>query len=154
MKKLFPILALSMVIGLFSSCIIVAEKPTYTVYFDNDTPSQVYDWYLKDKYDNNYTISDSYCEVAPYRTSSMSGISEGDYKFYFCIFSTRAKDYYVAVPHDNDSYYHIEKDVTFCLSEETPYNGSPRSVVSPEGDYTNLVLRDSNGNVFPLKKVE
>ena len=52
MKKLFPILALSMVIGLFSSCIIVTEKPTYTVYFDNDTPSQVYDWYLKDKYDN------------------------------------------------------------------------------------------------------
>ena len=149
MKKLFSILALAMVIGVFSSCVIVThEEPTYTVYFDNDTPSYVYDWYLKDKDGKNKVHNDNeYREIAAYQYDRLSGIEEYDYKFYFCLLSTRIADYYLCTP----NYYHIDRDVTFYLSEQTPYNGRPRSAASPEEDFTNLVLRDSDGNEYPLE---
>ncbi len=148
MKKLFPILALSMVIGLFSSCIIVTEKPTYTVYFDNDTPSYIYDWYLKDKDGNNHVHDpNSYREIAAYQYDRLTGVEEDDYQFYFCLLATRTQSIYSYT----ESYYHIERDVTFYLSEQKPYNGSPRSAVGYEEEDANLVLKDSNGNEYPLK---
>ena len=157
MKKLFSILALAMVIGVFSSCVIVThEEPTYTVYFNNDTPSHVYDWYLKHKYGNRHAASDDYCDIKAYRYDSISGIKEGDYKFFFCFLSTIKNDYYIAFPEEESTFYHINKDVTFYLSEQTPYNGTPRSAVGSDDTYENLdnlVIKDSEGNVYPLKKV-
>ena len=153
MKKLFPILALSMVIGLFSSCIINLHSSTYKVYFNNDTQSHVYDWYLKDSAGHKYAISDEYCEIDAYHYDYISGIEEGDYKFYFCLLSTRDTDFY----YSTQNFYHVEQDVTFYLSELTPYNGSPRSAVGPDDtEFTpeNLVLKDSEGNVYPLKLVQ
>ena len=63
MKKLFSILALAMVIGVFSSCVIVTHDevvPTYTITFRNELSdvvqnrvhiNDVFDWYAKNRKD-------------------------------------------------------------------------------------------------------
>lgn len=150
MKKLFSILALSMVIGLFSSCVIVThEEPTYTLYFCNDTKVQhVYDWYLKNKNNTEFAISDSYCEVPTRTSAGLSGLSKDYYQIWYCVYSTRTDDFYV---HSAD-YVYLDSDVTFYLSDLTCVRGSPkRSATLENAEAEKLVFVDSKGNIYPAE---
>ena len=153
MKKIFPILLLAMTLGLFSSCVIVAEVPTYKVYFNNDTALYVYDWYIKNYDGDNYCPDDEYCEIPPYRYDYVSGVPEDGYQFYFCLFSTRRKDYYFYT----DTFYKINETTTFYLSSKGAYIGKPRSAIGPDEiednpeNLENLILKDSEGNEYPLE---
>lgn len=150
MKKLFPILALSMIIGLFSSCIINFESSKYTMYFDNDTSTQyIYDWYVKDSNNHNYTISSEYCPVPPGEYSSISGLSEGNYQVWFCIYSNPRRDTDVYM--HPESFVHVDADVTFSLYDESYTYGRARSAANgEETEESRFVLIDSKGNRYPL----
>ena len=64
MKKLIPLLSLTLFIGLLSSCIFLPggysdnTTPRYTMFFNNASTNQfIYDWYLKDTNNTNYVKS-------------------------------------------------------------------------------------------------
>ena len=146
MKKIFSILLASMVIGLFSSCILVV--PEYTMYFYNDTTKQyVYDWYLIDSDGDDYAASKDYCEVAPGEYDYISNLKEDCYQVWFCVYQTRDKDYYV----HTDNYFELNSDATFYLSDTKAYTGTPRSASSGNDNFEDTyVLKDSNGNEYKL----
>lgn len=148
MKKIFPVLLLSMIIGLFSGCIIV-PLDRYTFHFYNNTPSYVYDWYLKDKDENYYMVSDEYNVVAPDHYDSLSNLREKDYRVYFCVLSTVKKDFYAV----SENFIHVDRDCTYYLQEDICYGGSPRSAVLSENETKEpcYFLFDSNGNRYPMK---
>lgn len=146
MKKIFSILLASMVIGLFSSCILVL--PEHTLYFYNDTKNEyVYDWYLKDLDGTEYAVSSGYCEVGPGEYDYISNLKENCYQVWFCEKRTQDKDYYW----HTDNYFELNSDATFYLSNTKTYSGSPRSAVSENNNFeNNYVLKDSKGNVYKL----
>lgn len=150
MKKIFPILLLSMILGVFSSCIIIPPD-RYTFNFYNDTPSDIYDWFLKDRYDTNYTLSSTWCPVPAGHYSSMTDLYEKDYQVYFCIFTTGTKEVYSY----SENFFHVDKDCTYYLSSDSCFSGSPRSAILSDNETVepNYVLIDSNGNKYPLKTV-
>lgn len=156
MKKITSILLLAFTVIMLSSCIIFTEAPTYRVYFNNDTPSYVYDWYIKNPDGDNYTASDSYCEIPPNHYDYVSGVPEDDYQFFFCLLATRTTDYYLFTK----TFYHIDGRTTFYLSNQGAYSGNPRSAIGPEEiednleNLKNLILKDSEGNVYPLELLE
>ena len=126
MKKLFSILALAMIIGLFSSCIIVAtsepepEPPTYTFYFFNDTNDDIRDWYLIDRKGKIYSKqNDGYaCPIDEGEISSKKGLRQKDYLiFYEYEHGTKNKT----------SYFTLDSDTTFRLSNRSITSGKPRS---------------------------
>lgn len=163
MKKLFPILALSMVIGLFSSCIIVTEKPTYTITFYNDLANSrrndIFDWYAKDSSEKTFAISKDY----PTPISSGGGSSRlrdlPEDRYYVVFTFDDTTDSY-----DNDTFYmsdtfYLDSDKDFVLEETTrKYTVSVRSaagdIEETEEVQKEFQIVDSEGNVFPLKKVE
>lgn len=150
MKKIFPVLLLSMILGVFSSCIIVPPE-RYIFTFYNNTPSDIYDWYLKDEYDTNYTLSDEYCRVPAGHYSSMSDLYEKDYQVWYCVYTTGNQDVYLY----SQNFFHVNKDCTFYLAEGDCWAGSPRSAITTDTKTfeSNYVLMDSNGNKYPLKTV-
>ena len=153
MKKIFPILLLSMILGLFSSCIIVPpealEEPKYTMYFYNDTTVQhVYDWYLKDEDDNNYVASENkYCEVPVGTYAGLSGLRKNYYQIWFCVYSNRSNDFYV----HSDGLFYLDSNATFYLSDLSIVRGGPRSAVTENEQVEQLVIVDSKGNIYPTK---
>ncbi len=160
MKKIFPALMLTMIVGLFSSCVIVTtEDPKYTVYFNNNSTTQyIYDWYLKDDDNHNHVISDSYCPVSQRSVSSMSGLPRDNYQVWFCVYSysnpTRGD---TNVYMHTENYVYVDKDTTFNLTSQSYTAGSPyRSAVTANNDeeISEFVLTDSNGNTYPLVKAE
>ena len=150
MKKIFSILLLSMILGLFSSCIIVPED-RYTFTFYNDTQTYIYDWYLKNKYDINFTMSSDYCDVPPGYYSSMSDLREDEYQVYYCLLSNVKQDVYVC----SEYFFRVNKDCTYYLSQDDCWAGGPRSAVTSanENIEPNYILMDSDGNKYPLKTV-
>lgn len=128
MKKLFSILALSMVIGLFSSCVIVTHEettPTYTFYFFNNSDYDIRDWYLLDKSgDPYYKHNDGYAEPVNEREiSSIKDLKPGLYKVYY--------EYKNGSSHTT-SYCDFTSDVTYKVYEDDFYKGKPRSAASTE----------------------
>ena len=128
MKKLFSILALAMVISLFSSCIIVATEdkpdPTYSFYFFNNTDYEVRDWYLLDRKNNMYTkYDDNYaCEIRSREISSISGLHERDYRVFY--------EYYDGIGRKHQEYtdyFELKSHTTYKLYENSFYEGKPRS---------------------------
>lgn len=150
MKKIFPILLLSMILGVFSSCIIIPED-RYTFNFYNDTPSTIYDWYLKNRDDTNFTMSSDYCDVPAGYYSSMTDLREDEYQVWYCIFSNVKRDVY----YYSENFFHVDRDCTYYLSHDDCWAGGPRSAVSTDNENIepNYVLVDSDGNKYPLKTV-
>ena len=147
MKKLFSILALAMVIGVFSSCVIVAhEEPTYTLYFTNDTQSYVYDWFLKDKNDKNYAKSSDYCEIPSGRTASKSGLDKKDYQVWFCLLSTRTEDVYLYTK----NFVYLDGDTVFYLSDLSFHYRSLATYENQTGEHK-YVLTTSTGEELELE---
>ncbi len=150
MKKLFPVLLLTMIVGLFSSCVIVTTEsapPTYSMTFSNDTQSHVYDWYVKDSSGKNYPISENnYCEVPRGTSSTKSGLKENDYQMWFCLLSTRTADVYLYT----QRYTHLNQNQVFYLSEQAFY---ARSVAGTSDDNSenNYVLKTADGTVLELE---
>ncbi len=156
MKKLFPVLLLTMIVGLFSSCVIVTtEEPKYTIYFNNNSSTQyIYDWYVKDDDNRNHVLSDNYCPVATNTVQSISGLPKDNYQVWFCIYTNPQRDTNVYMHTQN--FVYVDQDVTFNLVQENYTSGRPRSAASVnDGDEIfDFVLTDSNGNTYPLVKAE
>ena len=162
MKKLFPILALSMVIGLFSSCIINVNSSKHSITFYNDLPdsinNDIFDWYAKNNAGTTYSVS-SY--ATPIRSGGRSSTIDD-----------LREDYYVVIytfddttdSYDGDTYYetdkfYLDRDIELYLSESSrKHVVTVRSAagIVEEKTETEKVLQivDSDGNVYPLKKVE
>ena len=151
MKKFLTIMLIAITAVMLSSCIIVTKEtpvPTYTMYFSNDTKSHVYDWFLKDKDDNNYTISDEYCEVASGTSAAMTGLYEKYYQVWFCLLSTRTQDVYLYTK----NYVLLDEDTIFHLSD---YSFTSRSVLNADNSDSekHYVLRTSDGQEFELETI-
>ncbi len=149
MKKFLTIMLIAITAVMLSSCIIVTKEtpvPTYTMYFSNDTKSHVYDWFLKDKDDNNYTISDEYCEVPTKTTSAMSGLYEKYYQVWFCLYSSRNEDVYLYT----NTFVLLDEDTIFHLSDKS---FTSRSVINADNSDSekHYVLRTSDGQEFELE---
>lgn len=128
MKKLFSILALAMVIGVFSSCVIVTHEestPTYTFYFFNNDDYDIRDWYLIDKSGNEYSKhSDGYAEpVNEGEISSIKDLKPRLYKVYY--------EYKNGESHTTP-YCDLNSDITYKVYEDDFYKGKPRSA-APAG---------------------
>ncbi len=156
MKKLFPVILLTMIIGLFSSCVIVTtEEPKYTIYFNNNK-QYIYDWYVKDDDGRNHVLSDNYCPVQVNTVSAISNLPKDNYQVWFCIFSHSSPRGDTNVYLHTDSYVYLDQDVTFNFYEFNYTGGRPRSAVSvnDNDEFSEFVLTDSNGNTYPLVKAE
>lgn len=92
----------------------------HTFYFVNDTSDIVYDWFLKDKYGNNYAKSDQYCRIEPGEISFISVPANKYYQIYFCLYSNITIDCYY---HSADFIF-LEKDYTFKFSDVLENNGN------------------------------
>lgn len=171
MKKLFSILALSMVIGVFSSCVIVAHDdvvPTYTITFRNELSdvvqnrvhiNDVFDWYAKNRKDKNFVVSEAATLVqADGGTSRLRDIPRDYYQVIFTFDNTTDS-------YDDDIYYisdefYLDEDKDFVLRESTKrvrVTVTSRSTgdtpEESEVEQKEYQIVDSEGNVYPLKKV-
>ena len=130
MKKIFPILLLSMILGVFSSCIIIPpEESTYTFYLFNNSDYDIRDWYLIDEYDEIYSKNnDGYaCPIDSGEISSIKDLKKRDYYLYF--------EYYDSVGYLNKritNLFRLESDTTYKMIEKTFYEGKPRSATPAE----------------------
>lgn len=172
MKKIFSILALSMVIGLFSSCIIVTHEepvPTYTITFRNELSdvvqnhvhiNDVFDWYAKNKKDKNFVVSDSATLVqADGGTSRLRDIPRDYYQVIFT-FDDTTDSYSDDTYYISDEFY-LDEDKDFVLRESThrvrvtiTNRSAGDTLEESEVEQRKFEIVDSEGNVFPLKKVE
>lgn len=127
MKKLFPVLLLAMIIGLFSSCIIVTNQDdsetTYTFYFFNNTNEIIRDWYLIDRNDHIYSVhGDGFAEeVKKGNISSIEGLKARDYKVFYEYENSGSY---------TSGFFSIRQDSTFKVSENNCYSGVPRSAAN------------------------
>ncbi len=160
MKKLFPVLLLAMIIGLFSSCIIVTNdtaKHTITLRnnLEDDEDNDIFDWYAKNMSDQKFAISST-----PVGVSSDGGVSrlrdipQDYYKVIFTFDDTTDNN-------DNDTYYvsnkfYLDSDKDFILEgRHSSYTATVRSATGTENTVTEKEYQivDSEGNIFPLTKV-
>lgn len=137
-----------MVIGLFSSCIIVgvAEEPeptTYSITFCNEYNDDVIDWYAKNNAGKKFLKSETWNIVHPDDTSKLKGLRRDYYKV---LFSYLPDQYY------ESNYIYLNEDVCFILVGKTDYSFNSRSAVNTSSSNEEFVLVDSNGKVYPLTK--
>lgn len=162
MKKLFSIFALAMVIGVFSSCVIVAhEEPKYTITFYNDLTNtarnDVFDWYAKNDSGSKFAASSS---AVPVSSGGGSSKLRDLYKDDYCvIFTFDDSSKYDGVIFYKSDFFRLEKDVDFVLTEDyRSYTVTVRSasnqVETKENVEKTYKLVASDGNVYPLTKVE
>ena len=125
MKKIFPILLVTMILGLFSSCILITpeSEETYRFYFFNNSEYEIRDWYLIDRSGNTYSkYNDGYaCSIDSGEISSIKDLKKQDYKLYY--------EYYRS-SHINScetDYIEIYSDTTYKFKEDAFYDGAPRS---------------------------
>ncbi len=152
MKKLIPILIIFSSILMLSGCEFHLHpyRERYTMFFENNTTSYVYDWYVKDDFGMNHTGSTEYYPVAPGETSSINNLWPDYYEVWFCLYSTVSKDYYV---HTKTMTY-LDSDTVFKLKTRSYHNRSISSATNETSDDDNVryILVDSKGNEYPLIK--
>lgn len=130
MKKIIPILLLSMILGVFSSCIIIPpEESTYTFYLFNNSDYDIRDWYLIDRNNNIYSkYDDGYaCSLDSGEISSIKDLKERDYYLFF--------EYYDGLGHKNQyttGLFELKSDTTYKVYDGNFYAGKPRSATSAE----------------------
>ena len=131
MKKLFSIFALTMVIGLFSSCIIVgvAQEPepaTYDFYFENDSDKDIRDWYLLDRNGNRYSKqNDGYaCPIEYGDRSSIKNLRSRDYRVFYEKYTNSSNTSYTQ---HYTGFFTLDSDVTFYLDSTTISRGKPHN---------------------------
>ncbi len=167
MKKIFPILLLSMILGVFSSCIIIppetVEEPTYTITFHNDLSdtnrNDVFDWYAKNESGKTFAVSSNPTPVSSGGgTSKLRNLRKNNYCIVFTFDDTTDYD------DEGDTFYEsylftVDKDTDCYLQEYSrDYRVTVRSAVNQsetiEKTEKGFQIVDSNGNIYPLTKVE
>ena len=149
MKKLFPVLLLTMIVGLFSSCIIVAteESPKYEISCYNNTFSPITDWCVKKGDDRTYANSEYNCKIESGKRDSIKNLSYGYYSI--CI---SFKDKIQLHPDDYEQTNEVllDEDVEFSVAERTYYSrsASNSNSESQEPEYVVII----NGKEYPLSK--
>lgn len=86
MKKLFPVLLLAMIIGLFSSCIIVTNpdgENYYNITCHNQSNTYIQDWCVVRNGKKTYAKSSGCAKIAPNTgTATLYNLPEGRYILY------------------------------------------------------------------------
>ena len=169
MKKLFSIFAITMVIGLLSSCVIVAqEEPKYTLTFHNNMPdlmtrygehiNDIFDWYAKNRSGTKYAASSHAVQVvADGGVSKLRDLPKDDYRVIFTFDNT--VDYPDEAVYYQTELFYLNQDLDFILEETTRRTTvTVRSVGNPEETTEEVEkgyqLVASDGTVYPLTKVE
>ena len=151
MKKLFPVLLLTMIVGLFSSCVIVATSdtptPTYAITFCNDSNDDVIDWYVKNSHDKRFAISDDFCIVTRGSTSKLWNLPKDQYKVLFA---------FLPNTYHPTNYIELNVDTEFHIYSRDTYTTRFSSAVVSDSDFSeyDYILVDSNGKSYPLIKTE
>ena len=163
MKKLFSILALAMVIGVFSSCVIVThEEPTYTITFYNDLPdssrNDIFDWYAKNDAGKNFAVSSHATHVSSGGGSSKLRSLPKDYYSVIFTLDDTTDSYGGAVYYESELFY-LDRDRECTVKEVSrDYIVTVRSANNIVEEKKELEkgfqIVDSVGNVYLLKKVE
>ena len=154
MKKLFPVLLLAMIIGLFSSCIIVTNdtSSTHRIKCYNDTIKPITDWCVKhvdsNGTDYTYANSEENCTIASGASDEIRDLKTGYYSICITFVQTTAlhpDDY------EQTNEIYLNKDVTFDVAERKFY---ARSAVADKQDNaeTQYIIRLSTGEEYPLYK--
>lgn len=139
-----------MVIGLFSSCIIVATADTYSNHFDisckNNTSLPITDWCVKEDNDYTYANSTHNCEIPPNHTDTIENLPRGYYSI--CI-SFAQKTQLHPKDYEQTAEIYLDQDVTFDVAQRKFFGRSAgnNSQTDKESEY---VLICSDGNVYPL----
>lgn len=126
MKKIFSILTLAIIMSMLSSCIIVAnnepepEPLYYNFYFFNDTGVDIRDWYLIDRNGNKHSKINDGCAnpCDAHEISSIRNLLNRDYRIFY-------ED--VHYNQTTTSYFYLNSDTTFRLSNAEITSGRPRN---------------------------
>lgn len=79
MKKIFPLLLISIILSLFTSCVII-DRRFYSVTVCNESGDDICDWYIKDEFNNKYALSSDFCIVLDGYESNSKELPYGFYK--------------------------------------------------------------------------
>lgn len=154
MKKILPLLVLTGILTLFTSCVYVGPvyHETYDFTFNNNTIWNVYDWYLKDSDGHNHSKNgDRYNKVSALSKSTYHDLYKD---YYTVIFSYESRpdffDYYASA---YDVY--LNTDTEYKLLQDDFYE-KRAAVVSGEEvvNEPNFYLVDSEGNRIEMVKIE
>ncbi len=166
MKKLIPLLSLTFLIGLLSSCIFALDtsklgnnsskpKTRFDITCKNTTLKKVTDWcvqYYDDTKGKYFTISnDEYnCEIPSGKSDTIYDLPKDDYSVCFS-FADKVKlepdDYYIS------NLIYLDEDVTFDVAERIFYTRAA-SPTEPDIEEVEYVLVCSNGKEYPLVKAD
>lgn len=160
MKKLIPLLSLTFLIGLFSSCILALDtsrlgnnssKPTNN-YFDitcrNNTYVKITDWGVQDKEGHNYVKDEDECPIYPNSTDQITHLRQKDYKLFF---SFEEKQQLQESDYEITNFIYLDEDVTFDIARRGFYRAASTAESDSEEGF---VLICSNGKEYPLVKVD
>lgn len=139
-----------MVIGLFSSCIIVGVAEDYSNHYDlslkNNTSLTITDWCVKEDNDYTYANSEYNCEIPPNHTDTIKHLKRG---YYSICFSFKVKNKLHPDDYEETAEIYLNQDVYFDLAQRKFFGRSAgnNSQTDTESEY---VLICSDGNVYPL----
>lgn len=167
MKKLIPLLSLTFLIVLLSSCILALDssklgnsgsKPTKTR-FDiscrNTTLKKITDWcvrYYDETIDDYASIGNKTenCEIESGRSDTIYDLPKDDYSvcFTFAVKNQlQPDDYFIS------NLIYLDEDVTFDVAERCFYRRAANPT-DPDIEEVEYVLISSNGKEYPLVKAD
>ena len=160
MKKIIPLLSLTLLIGLLSSCIFAVDTSRYgnnysnkpKTRFDitcrNNTSVKVTDWFVQDDDKQNYYNSEDECHISPGSSDKITGLSKDYYKVFLTF---NVKEQLQETDYESSNFIYLDEDVTFDIARRGFYRAaSAVESASEEG----FVLICSNGKEYPLVKVD
>ena len=168
MKKLIPLLSLTFLIGLLSSCILALDssklgnngsKPTKTR-FDitcrNTTLKKITDWCVRyyddteDEYDSIGNYEDKNCEIESGRSDTIYDLPKD---YYSVCFSFAEKNQLQPEDYIISNEIFLDEDVTFDVAERCFYRRAANPT-EPDIEEVEYVLICSNGQEYPLVKAD
>ena len=160
MKKLIPLLSLTFLIGLFSSCILAVDtsklgnsgskttKTRFDITCRNNTYVKITDWGVQDKDGNNYVKDDDECPIPAGSSDTITDLKKDLYKLFFTF---EVKQQLQEEDYEITNFIELNEDVTFDIARRKYYRAAENAVSDYEEEY---VLICSNGKEYPLVKVE
>lgn len=160
MKKLIPLLSLTFLIGLLSSCIFALDtsklgnsgstttKTRFDITCRNNTSVKVTDWFVQDDDGQNYYNSEDECHISPGSYDKITGLSKDYYKVFLTF---NVKEQLQETDYESSNFIYLDEDVTFDIARRGFYRAASTAESDSEEEF---VLICSNGKEYPLVKVD
>ena len=159
MKKLIPLLSLTFLIGLFSSCILALDtsrlgnnsskpKTRFDITCRNNTSVKVTDWFVQDDDKHNYYNSEDECHISPGSYDTITGLSKDYYKVFLTF---EVKEQLQETDYESSNFIYLDEDVTFDIARRGFYRAASTAESDSEEGF---VLICSNGKEYPLVKAD